>query len=367
MTKILSVATAAIHPDQLLDAEHARFPRIDYVELQQYLDTEILDYFSYEQKRFGKLLRALETQLRSDVYLATLSWWKSQGYSSILTWSERAGIPFSAYNRFLPLNSRLVTIFQCWSSRQEFTVKAFNLLQAMDSIIVHCESMRKKMIKLGARVEQVKLIHYSVDQNFFSPLRNKRKRENVIFSVGEPRSRDYATLFEAVRGLPVTLKVAGFGHWYAREKKFPMPESVPENVILLKHLSQRELQHQYASSKFVVIPVRNLVYSAGATTTMEAGSMARATIAFHSRGISDYIIDGETGILVEPGNIRAMREAIQYLLANPKEEKRMGENAHQRIVEEFNLDTYVRGIADVLAQNKPAFRASDTSDLPHGK
>ena len=76
--------------------------------------------------------------------------------------------------------------------------------------------------------------------------------------------------------------------------------------------------------------------------------MARAVIAFSSKGISDYIINGETGILVEPGNIRAMREAIQFLLANPKEAERLGANARQRILEELNLETYVKNIADVL-------------------
>ena len=77
--------------------------------------------------------------------------------------------------------------------------------------------------------------------------------------------------------------------------------------------------------------------------------MGRAVIAFGSRGITDYIIDGETGILVEPGNVLAMRDAIQSLLANPKKAKRLGDNARQRILEELNLQTYVRKVADVLA------------------
>jgi glycosyltransferase involved in cell wall biosynthesis len=76
--------------------------------------------------------------------------------------------------------------------------------------------------------------------------------------------------------------------------------------------------------------------------------MARAVIAFRSRGIMDYIIDGETGILVDPGDIQAMRDAIQYLLANPNEAKRLGENARQRILDKLNLETYVKNIVDLL-------------------
>lgn len=351
MTKLLSVATASIQTEQLSDTQHLRFPRVDYIELQRYLDSEILDYFAYEQNGVGKLFRRLETQLRSDVYLATLSWWKSHKYTTIFTWSERAGIPFSAYRRFFPSNSRFVTMFQCWSPRQEFVIRTLKLFHKMDTIIVHCKSMQENLIRLGAPAQRIKLIHYSIDQKFFNPRIDIKQRSNVLMSVGEPRSRDYAALFEAVKELPITLNVAGYGHWYAREKNSSISATIPDNVSILKRLSQRELQYQYAGSQFVVIPVRDLVYSAGATASMEAGSMARAVVAFHSKGISDYIIDGETGILVKPGNIQAMREAIQYLLANPKEAKRMGENSRQRILDELNIETYVRKIADLLIQN----------------
>lgn len=177
-------------------------------------------------------------------------------------------------------------------------------------------------------------------------------------SIGEPRSRQYPLLFQAVDGLPINLTVAGYGHWYAREKNNSLKGSIPENVSVTKHLSQAELRNLYASSKFVVLPIRDLVYSAGATAALEAGSMARAVIAYRSRGITDYIIDGETGILVESGNVSAMRDAIQFLLANPKEAERLGQNARQRIVEELNLETYVNNIADLLVESEKAGRRS---------
>ena len=243
-----------------------------------------------------------------------------------------------------------MTMFQCWSPRQELAITSLNLFQAMDTIIVHCRSMQQNLVRLGAPENRVKLIHYSIDQNFFSPRTDLEPRNNVIMSIGESRSRDYASLFRAVQGLPIKLEVAGFGHWYAREKNNSHNGQIPANVSMLSHLPQSELRNLYASSQFVVIPVHDLVYSAGATASMEAGSMSRAVIAFRSRGISDYIIDGETGILVEPGDAKGMRDAIQFLLGNPKEAKRLGENARQRIQEELNLETYVKNIAEILTQ-----------------
>ena len=350
MSKLLSVATAAIHPEQLSDHQHLRFPRVDYIEIQKHLDVETLDYSAYNKHGIGRVFRHLETQLRSDVYLATLGWWQARKHSVVFTWSERAGIPFSAYHRALPMGERFVTMFQCWSPRQELAITSLNLFKAMDTIIVHSKSMQQNLTRLGAPEQNINLIHYSIDQDFFSPRTDLEQEKNVIMSIGESRSRDYPSLFKAVQGLPINLEVAGFGHWYAREKNNSLNERIPENVSLLKRLPQNELRNHYARSQFVVIPVHDLVYSAGATASMEAGSMGRAVVAYRSRGISDYIIDGETGILVEPGNVKAMRDAIQSLLSNPKEAKRLGENARQRILDELNMDTYVDNITNVLKQ-----------------
>lgn len=344
------MATAALQDGQVTDVKHLRFPRVDYAELQKQLHTRSLDYSTYNKTSTGKFFRQLERTLRSDLYLATISLRKSLDYSTIFTWSERAGIPFAIYKRFLPTPQRFVTMFTCWSARQEFVITKLRLFKTMDTILVHCASMQEHFIRLGAPRESVRLIHYSIDQNFFAPRTDVEQRPNLITSVGEARSRDYGSLFEAVKGLSVTLEVAGFGHWYAREIDTHVNSIPPLNVTLLKHLSHTDLRHQYASSQFVVIPVHDLVYSAGATASMEAGSMGRAVVAFRSRGISDYIIDGETGILVEPGNVQAMRDAIESLLANPKEAKRLGDNARQRIVEELNLERYLNEIAAVLTE-----------------
>ena len=365
MTKILSVATAGLYADPCADVKHLRIPRVDYIELQNLMETETIDYSAYNTGYAGGVLRRLDTQLRSDIYMATLSWLKSRDHPVVFAWSERVGIPLATYKRFFQSDNRLVTMFQCWSERQELVITKLNLFSSMDKIVVHCKSMQENLIRLGAPEERVKLIRYSIDQAFFSPLVDVEQTSNLIMTIGEPRSRNYSSLFQAVDGLPVNLTVAGFGHWYAREKNVSLSAHIPANVSLTKHLLQVELRKLYASSRFVVLPIQDLVYSAGATAALEAGSMARAVIAYRSRGIADYIIDGETGILVEAGNTEALRDAIRFLLANPSEAKRLGQNARQRIIEELNLEIYVSNIADLLTQSQSAqTRSIFRVDLP---
>lgn len=353
-SRILSVATASTRAGNSAVPAHTRLPRVDYVELQRLLNADTLDYSAYDRKYAGGLLRYLETQLRSDVYLGAISWLKSRNHDLVFAWSERAGIPFAAYKRALGTSARFVTMFQCWSNRQERAIQTLDLFSAMDAIIVHCRSMKRNLIRLGVHAHQVHVIPYSIDQTFFAPSAALKPQRGRILSVGEPRSRDYPSLFQAVDGLPVELQVAASGHWYAREKKTDMPISVPHNVSISKRLPQAELRDLYASSQFIVLPIHNLVYSAGATAALEAASMGRAVIAFRSEGIVDYVIDGETGILVDPSDVPAMRQAIQYLLAHPEEAERLGQNARRRIEKELNLETYVCKIADLLLRNMPS-------------
>jgi len=348
MNNVLSVATAGLIPDYLHDASRDQNPRVDYIELERLLIADTLDYSTYDSSFAGKFFRGMETRLRSDIYLATIGWWMSKKYQVVFTWSERAGIPFAAYKRLIRSDNRFVTMFQSWSSRQKETITRLGLFSVMDEILVHCSSMKQLLVSLGADESKITVVHYSIDQDYFSPSSATTPQQDLIFSVGETRSRDYKSLFRAVDGIPISLEIAGYGHWYAREKSSRLHDPAPGNVTLSRRLSQAELRASYARSQFVVLPVRDLVYSAGATVALEAGSMARAVIAFRSQGIADYLIDGETGILVDPGDVLALKEAIRSLLANPREAKRLGENARQRILERFSLESYVHNIANVI-------------------
>jgi glycosyltransferase involved in cell wall biosynthesis len=349
MSKILAIATAKLKPGQIEGSSNGQYPRVDYLELGRHLDIDILDYAAYDSSVMGAGLRYVETQLRSDLYLALLGFWASKRYRTVFAMSERAGIPFASLNRFSSGQPRFVNMFQSWSGRQEKAVRRFGLLANMDSIIVHCRSMRKQLEELGAPSDKIHLVHYSVDQKFFVPSEHIHPEPGLLVSIGEVRTRDYELLFRAIDGLVGNMVVIASGSWYAREKNRRLTTSqVPSNVEMSERLPPTQLRDLYARAQFVVVPVHDTVSSAGATVSLEAACMGRAVVAPRSRGLTDYIIDGETGILVEPGDAGAMRDAIRRLLANPEEARRLGANARQRVEEELNLDRYVERLASVL-------------------
>jgi glycosyltransferase involved in cell wall biosynthesis len=344
----ITLATAGLHNGQLADINHQQYPRVDYIEMQRLVDMDVLDYATYDHNRFGKHLRYAETKLRSDLYLTFIGLLSSKEYGLTFAMSERAGIPYSGLHRLLPNRPPLVSMFQRWSWRQERFVESLNLSKAMDSIIVHCNTMKEHLITLGASPEQIHVINYGVDQQFFTPNKEISLKPGFVLSLGEPSTRDYQTLIDAVDGLPLELFIAASGHWYAREKDSLMAGVLPENVTVSGGIPVNDLRNIYAQAQFVALPVQEAIHSAGSTAILESMCMGKAVVVTRSPGICDYVIDGVTGILVEPGDIQAWREAIQYLIAHPEEARRMGQNGRQRAEEELNLDIYINKIAELL-------------------
>jgi len=340
---ILAIATAGTKKD-----DPKLRPRIDYLEMQKQIDMNLLNYDVYEKTAFGGILRKLETKIRSDLFLTLLGMFSRQSHQFTFTMSERAGIPFAALQKILPGRVPHISVFTCWSWRQELAIKRLNLFSEIDLIIVKCNALKDHFVALGVPAERIQVIHYGVDQHFFAPTGNVSQEERLILSVGETRTRDYSTLFQAVNQLPVKLAVAASGSWYAREKRTKLTSQIPQNVQLLGKQSLTQLKSWYERCQFVVLPIHDAPFSAGATAVMEAMAMERAVIVTRSEGIADYIIDGETCLTVEPRNPEQMKEAISFLLNHPEEARRLGQNGRKFIEEKLNLDVYVSKLLAVV-------------------
>jgi len=63
---------------------------------------------------------------------------------------------------------------------------------------------------------------------------------------------------------------------------------------------------------------------------VEAMAAERPVVASNIGGIPDLVIDGETGILVEPCDVIGLAVSIEYLLGNPDRGRRMGQSGRQR-------------------------------------
>jgi glycosyltransferase involved in cell wall biosynthesis len=88
------------------------------------------------------------------------------------------------------------------------------------------------------------------------------------------------------------------------------------------------------------ITVLPSIYKEGLPNVLlESESMGVPVVATNVGGISEIVFDGETGYLVEPGNVSALASAIIEVWENQDNFQVMSENARKLIVQEFDKAT----------------------------
>lgn len=93
-------------------------------------------------------------------------------------------------------------------------------------------------------------------------------------------------------------------------------------------------------------------------TIIEAMATARPVAAFAVGGVAEAIVDSVTGLVIPPGNVVAMTQALRRLILSPTERADMGQAAQQRAREMFDdaqvLPQFSAIIAEVLQKHDGA-------------
>lgn len=83
---------------------------------------------------------------------------------------------------------------------------------------------------------------------------------------------------------------------------------------------------------------------------VEAGLRGKPVVAGRSGGIPDAVLDGQTGLLVDPTDVPGIADALVRLLADDGLAARLGAEGRRRAVEDLAWPAYVRGFEAVLAE-----------------
>ena len=164
----------------------------------------------------------------------------------------------------------------------------------------------------------------------------------------------------ARRGFDFTCDIIGDGPLRSSLQAKIESFNLSSRINLLGSLSQRAVLERIQAADIFALAAATDAQGASdvfPTVILEAMASARPVVSTRLAGIPELVMDGETGVLVSPGDIAALTEALQHLLCDGELRLRYGRAGRQRIEQHFRIEETVA----------PLTRLFETASVPASK
>jgi phosphatidylinositol alpha-1,6-mannosyltransferase len=152
--------------------------------------------------------------------------------------------------------------------------------------------------------------------------------------------------------------IVGDGPYRASLEILAKELGVADRVTFAGFVAEEDLPAYYRACDLVVLPSREVQpgvpIEGFGITLMEAAAAGKAVVAGNVGGTQDAVVDGETGLLVEPTSADAVAEAIVSLLAEPERAARMGRAGQVRARASFTWPAQAAKLRALLHGATPA-------------
>ncbi|MEX2245520.1 MAG: glycosyltransferase family 4 protein [Dehalococcoidia bacterium] len=209
----------------------------------------------------------------------------------------------------------------------------------LDRIITGSENSRASVQRaFRLRDEQITAIHDGVDTTVFRPLEVPKRPRGLLF-VGnsDDRNKGARYLIEAaaiLRDRDVSFHLTFVDRATAEMAPGMVEElGLAGRVTFTGRLTTEELVRAYNEAQIFVSPSLYEGFGLPAAEAMACGTPVVATTA---GAFPEVVADGETGVLVPPGDAVALADAIEAMLAGPMRCRSMGAAGVERIAENFS-------------------------------
>ena len=157
---------------------------------------------------------------------------------------------------------------------------------------------------------------------------------------------------EVIKEFPnAKLIIAGKGDLWNTCKNLSVALGLEKNVSLPGVISPGQFQ-KYLSESLTFVQHSVIAEDGDSEGTpvaiLEACAAGLPVISTNHAGIPDVIIDGETGLLVNEHDYKAMASKIKYILNEKDLAKRMGENSRKRIRDNFSLEKHIGKLDELI-------------------
>jgi glycosyltransferase involved in cell wall biosynthesis len=199
----------------------------------------------------------------------------------------------------------------------------------------------------------MRVVYNGIDTEAFRPLEGIQKEKGRIIVVANTSDRKKGVLYllRAVRDLRKEMDVK----LTIVDRGLPDNEYTPAlaercglngSVEFTGRLTTEELVKQYCRAEVAVVPSLYEGFGLPAAEAMSCGLPVVSTTA----GALTEVVDEKSGILVPPGDHRAIAEAVKLLMNDDALRQRMGAAGRARVLKMFSWEEAARKTLEVYQE-----------------
>jgi len=252
-------------------------------------------------------------------------------------------------------------------------------LRRADRVLAVSQFTANLVAQAGIPPNRIEIIHPGCDTNRFRPLPpsdelktrllGNRAGDRVIVTVGNLVQRKGQDM--VIRSLPlirqsnpeITYLIVGDGPYRPELEKLAGAMGVKDRVIFAGRVAADDLPDIYALSDVFVMPSRERLDSDDVEgfglVFLEASACAKPVVGSWSGGVPDAVVDGVTGLLVNPQDPEEIAKALSRLLLERDFAIQLGRQGRSRVVSEFNwayVADRVQGVLGGVVREKSSRR-----------
>lgn len=216
----------------------------------------------------------------------------------------------------------------------------------VDVFTAHCSAAKDFMNDTVGVNRDIKVIHVGVDTELFRPISDSEDffqgegNELRILSVARlHKHKGLAHLIQAMKGVirdipNAKLYIIGRGAEEQKLRSLVNALDLSKSISFIQTAIPNDMMpHVYSSCDLYIQP--SIVEPFG-IAVLEAMACAKLVIASNVGGMKDTVVDGHTGFLVPPGDVKDLERKIVELLADRKKRDVMGKNGRKRAIIHFD-------------------------------
>jgi phosphatidyl-myo-inositol dimannoside synthase len=283
----------------------------------------------------------------------------SEGYIGLLA-KRWLNLPFVMYAH----GNEILTAINSESEKKRYAMRRANC------ILANSRYTAKLVESAGVRSEAIKIIPLGCDTEKFRPHESSlefrrrilgwRENDHIILSVGNLVERKGHDM--VIKALPlirkvkpdVTYLIVGNGPYKKHLEWLASSLGVQEKVIFAGRVSDEELPDFYSLCDVFTMPSRERPDSCDVEgfglVYLEAGASGKAVVGGRSGGVEDAVIDGFTGLLVDPYDVEGLCFTLTELLSNDQLRTKLGKQGLKRVQKEYNWEIVGKRIQCILEQ-----------------